>query len=66
MKSKFHIIMVDEGDPEIPDVPVYVQGDREFETRAEAESVMFSLRRASEAAGFDTRYIIGETLYLES
>lgn len=66
MKSKFHIIMVDDGDPYIPDVPTYVQGNREFETREEAESVLISIRKASEAAGFKTRYILGECLYLES
>ena len=63
MKSKFHINRVCDDDL---NVTVYDPGAREFETREEAESVMFSLRRASEAAGFDTRYVIGEVLYLES
>ena len=64
MKSKFHISMVDDSGPDA--VTVYIDGKREFETRAEAEKAMFALRRASEAAGFDTEYKICECLHFES
>lgn len=64
MKSKFHINQVIEWD-ENDSMCHWIEGEREFDTREEAEVVLISLRKVAEVAGLKVSYSLAERLYLE-
>lgn len=65
MKSKFHINQVIEWD-ENDSMCHWIEGEREFDTREEAEAALILLRRVAEVAGLKVSYSLAERLYLES